>query len=107
MSELLTQGVSPLPRGGPDSLLHQLAQLAIAAAPPDLPLLACEAMTAFQQSSAGSAAPGHAFASLLCVLGCGGLWDTAFCVYNLVHVKVRVPLPAGPSLFVGWARRDD
>ena len=82
------------PQGGaigqfkPKRLLQQLAQLAPGAPPQDLPLLASEAMEAFQLCAAGGSAPAAAFAALLCVLGCAGLWDAALRVYTLVAVKV-------------------
>lgn len=83
-----------LPNGSePEKRLNQLSQLALTATQQELPPLAAEAFSVFQQYAATGSPPGHIFASLLCILGCAGLWDTAFRVYNLVPVKVPGPLP--------------
>lgn len=76
----------------PEKKLHKLSQAATSAAAQDLPMLASEALAAFQQCSAAGFVPGHAFAGLLCVLGCGGLWDTALDVYRTVSVRVSTPI---------------
>ena len=87
-SQFLTVQVPSFGAPEPERQLHKLCQAAVVAAPHDLPMLASEALAAFQQCAANGFVPGHAFANLLCVLGCGNLWETAFDVYRTVTVKV-------------------